>query len=134
MTSESNAHAHEWAVLQNNIEHYEHLAVGIKLIAIVMAAQLGWLGWPWLGAVIVLVLWLQEAIIRTSQSRLVDRILALEQAPPSTPHRLHTEWQAKRAGMLGLIREYLAQSLRPTVAFPYPVLVLILITTRLLAD
>jgi len=44
---------------------------------------------------------------------------------------LHTDWQARRPGTAGLIKEYLAQSLRPTVAFPYPVLLVILLAVRL---
>jgi len=127
MKPESDALAHEWATLQNNIETYERQALWVKLLAIVLAAQLGWLGWPLLGMAMVLVLWLQEAIFRTSQSRLGERILELEQHPQTRSHQLHTAWQAKRPGTLGLVREYLAQSLRPTVAFPYPVLVLVLI-------
>lgn len=127
MKPESDALAHEWATLQNNIEHYERQALWVKLLAIALAAQLGWLGWPLLGMTMVLVLWLQEAIFRTSQSRLGERILELEQHPQTRPHQLHTAWQAKRPGTLGLVREYLAQSLRPTVAFPYPVLVLVLL-------
>lgn len=130
MKPESEPHAHEWAVLQNNIEQYERHALWVKIIAVALAAQLGWLGWPLPGAALVAVLWLQEAIFRTSQSRLGDRILALERGGGTAAHMLHTDWQTRRPGTAGLIKEYLAQSLRPTVAFPYPVLVVILLAVR----
>lgn len=125
--------AHEWAVLQNNIEQYERHALWVKLIAVALSAQLGWLGWPLLGVAIVAVLWLQEAIFRTSQSRLGDRMLALEHQIGIGAHQLHTAWHASRPGTLGLIREYLRQSVRPTVAFPYPVLMLVLIAVRVVS-
>ena len=38
---------------------------------------------------------------------------------------LHTRWQAQRRGVLGLVREYLSSAMRPTVAFPYLVLLLL---------
>ena len=132
MKPESEPHAHEWAVLQNNIEQYERHAFRVKIVAVALAAQLGWLGWPLLAASLVVVLWLQEAIFRTSQSRLGDRILVLEQGGKTAALTLHTDWQAHRPGTAGLVKEYLAQSLRPTVAFPYPVLVVILLAVRLM--
>lgn len=127
MKPASDAHAREWATLQSNIEQYERHALWVKLIAVVLSAQLGWLGLPLAGIALVLVLWLQEAIFRTSQSRLGDRILHLEQNPDAVALKLHSDWQARRPGTMGLIKEYLAQSIRPTVAFPYPVLVFILL-------
>ena len=41
-------------------------------------------------------------------------------------YELHTEWAAQRPGTVGLVVEYLKQALRPTVAFPYPVLVVVI--------
>jgi len=127
MKPESEPLAHEWAVLQNNIEQYERHALWIKLIATALAAQLGWMGWSLLGIAITLVLWLQEAIFRTSQARLGARILHLETQVDAAPHQLHTNWQARRPDTAGLIKEYVSQSLRPTVAFPYPLLVVVLL-------
>jgi hypothetical protein len=39
---------------------------------------------------------------------------------------LHSEWLASRSGVPGLLREYAVSALRPTVAFPYAVLLLLL--------
>jgi len=77
----------------------------------------------------LLVFWLMEGIFRTSQSRLGSRLLRLEahlrQDPPSgAAYQLHSEWQAGRPGMLGLLGEYLGNAARPTVAFPYPLLLI----------
>jgi hypothetical protein len=78
--------------------------------------------------VLMAILWLQEAISRTSQSRLGERILRIEQllrdhAQDVAPAcHLHSEWLAARPGFAGLLAEYGKNMLRPTVAFPYAAL------------
>jgi len=132
MKPDTEDRAHEWAVLQNNIEQFERHALIVKLLAVVLATQLTLFGSAWLAVVAVGILWLQEAIFRTSQARLGERILRLESDPDAAAHRLHTEWEAQRPGTVGLIVEYLRQALRPTVAFPYPVLVVVIVAWTLL--
>ena len=81
----------------------------------------------------VLVLWLQEGIFKTWQSRLGERLVQLEgliaqdQPPAGAAFQLHSGWMARRAGARALLAEYAASAARPTVAFPYVVLLLVLI-------
>jgi hypothetical protein len=121
----------EWQTLQNNIETYERGAQTIKLSAVGLTSLLCVLDVPlFMVMAIPALLWLQEGIYRTSQVRLCERILIVESLiskgmEANEALQLHTAWQAGRAGMFGLISEYLANSLRPTVAFPYPILILL---------
>jgi hypothetical protein len=118
---------HEWAVLQDNHEQYEKTSLLIKLggIALFVACMVLSVD-IFTGLLLILVLWIQEAVLRTSQSRLGERILRIEQlisqAAPAPAYQLHTEWQATRPGIGGLLAEYGKNMLRPTVAFPYVVL------------
>lgn len=124
----------EWHTLQNHHEQHERNALLIKLAAVALAAASP-LALPiWSAASLLLVLWLQEGILRTSQSRLGERILRIEQAlraaAPAAACQLHSEWLAGRPGTAGLLAEYVKNALRPTVAFPY---VPLLLLTGLLA-
>ena len=124
--------AREWVTLQTHHEQYEQSALLIKLAGVVLVAG-GWAlsasGWGL--AVLVAILWVQESIYRTSQSRLGERLLRVERflkdnpqpAPPA--FQLHSEWLAGRPGLVGLLAEYAASACRPTVAFPHVVLMLL---------
>jgi hypothetical protein len=114
---------HEWAILQNNVEQYEKSALAIKLVAVaVFVAALVYSLAEGLTAALIVVLWVQEAVLRTFQSRLGDRILRVEAclaAGAGAAMQLHSEWRANRPGTAGMLVEYARQALRPTVAFPY---------------
>lgn len=119
----------EWMTLQNNHEHYERGALALKAVTVVLAFALLAVNLPVLVVgLVVSALWLQEGIYRTSQSRLGQRLLVLEGLirgdESDAPFQLHTQWQAARPGVWGLLREYIANALRPTVAYPYAVLIL----------
>jgi hypothetical protein len=123
--------AHEWTTLQNNHEQIERSALWIKLAAV--ALVLSGLALSVSGALVlfmVLLLWLQEGIVRTSQARLGARMLQLEamvqrnEVPLAQVFQLHSVWQATRPGALGLMAEYLSHAMRPTVIYPYALLVL----------
>lgn len=129
---DTSAHGHEWATLQNNHEQYERCSLLIKLGAI--ALFVAYLALSLDGLIVLLlmlVLWVQEAIFRTSQSRLGLRILRIEQCLDdglSAPaYQLHSEWLAARPGTAGLVAEYGKNMVRPTVAFPYVVLIGIMV-------
>lgn len=123
----------EWTTLQNNIERYEHSALWLKLAA--MAVQLIPLALPWQISLLLL-LWLQEGIFRTSQARLGERIVLIEQSlaageiDSGKACQLHSQWLAQRPGTLGLLLEYARSALRPTVAFPYPLLLALSLLLR----
>lgn len=119
----------EWSTLQNNYEQAERNALLVKLAAVVLCVAGYALGVPYelIGGT-ALLLWVQESLCRTSQARLGERIVRVEAlvknaAPASAACQLHTEWLASRKGSVGLLGEYAAHALRPTMAFPYAVLV-----------
>lgn len=126
----------EWTTLQNNHEHYESGALLIKLASVVLTAA-GFAAHLNLKLMLALValLWVQEAIYRTFQSRLGQRILRVERliklgsqdagalgAAPALAFQLHSDWTANRPGVVGLVAEYARSACKPTVAFPYAVL------------
>lgn len=118
----------EWLALQAHHEQYERAALGVKLLAVALCALAFGVRWLW---VLMLVLWLQEAIFKTYQARLGARLLRVEAllrdaaTQPAQALQLHSEWLATRPRGAALLREYALTALRPTVAFPYPVLVLL---------
>nr|WP_315235405.1 hypothetical protein [uncultured Albidiferax sp.] len=130
MQNPSSAFSQEWTTLQNNYEQHERSALLLKLAAVVLCVCGYVLAIPdQLSGGIALLLWVQESIYRTYQARLGERILRVEAmlqrgAPASNACQLHTEWLATRKGGLALVAEYAAHALRPTVAFPYALLVL----------
>lgn len=121
----------EWGILQTQYEHYERSSLLIKMVCVVLFA-LG-LMFPMnvlLAAAFVLIFWLQEGIFRTFQARLGDRLLQIEGCMSDSEklgfaYQLHTEWLKKRASGFALIMEYAKHAIRPTVAFPYVVLLLL---------
>jgi flagellar biosynthesis component FlhA len=125
---ESAVLSQEWNTLQNNYEQYEKSALLIKLTAVVLCAIGVVLGIDtFVVAMIVLVLWVQEGIFRTYQSRLGDRLMRVEkllagdEQSEGAAFQLHTEWHANRPGVAGLIAQYAANTLKPTIAFPYAI-------------
>jgi hypothetical protein len=119
----------EWITLQNAYEQYEKYALIIKLTAVALSfAGLSMHMEFALLCPVVMVLWIQEGVWKTYQSRIGERLLIVESAikntgATDTPFQLHTDWQAGKAGVLGLVREYLSNSLRPTVVYPYGILI-----------
>lgn len=122
---------HEWNALHRDCEAAERNTLWPKLAAVTLVVAAVAIGLDAvLAMALVAILWLQEAIVRTGQSRLVARLLRVEArlrdgaAGPAC--QLYSEWQAARPGVLGLVAQYLAAAVRPTVAFPYAVLLVLL--------
>ena len=111
----------EWLLLQRQHEAYEFAALAVKGVAVLV--MLGLLAFDATFVIPLLaVLWLQEAIIKTFQSRLGARLLRVEQSlreGTGEAMQLHTEWQASRPSGPALVGEYLRHACRPTVAFLY---------------
>lgn len=129
----------EWSTLQDNHERYERGLMWLKLLSVTLSAiaLISGDAAHWM-ALLVAVLWAQEAILRTFQARLSVRILRIEAlvregADTTAACQLHSEWEATRGSTAGLIAEYARNALRPTVAFPHAVLVLALGGMSLLA-
>lgn len=123
---------HEWSTLQRDHERHERTAVLVKVAAVFLAGTVFVVAIPaWVGLLLIAALWLQEAMLRTVQARLGDRLLRVETLMAEDPdgargaYRFHTEWAAQRGGAGALLAEYLGAALRPTVAFPYPLLIVL---------
>lgn len=115
----SSERGEEWLLLQKQHEQYEFAALAVKLVAVACLA----LGAKALIAVLLL-LWLQDAIVKTFQARLGARLLRIE-ASDGAAMQLHSEWLRTRPRGLGLLQEYAASACRPTVAFPYVALIVL---------
>jgi hypothetical protein len=122
----SQALQQEWLALQAQHERYEVLALAVKLGAFALVAAVPD---PLLTTPLLALLWLQEAVLKTFQGRLGDRLLAIEPAlrtgEGAAPMQLHSDWAARRPRGLGLLAGYLKSALRPTVALPYPLLMVL---------
>ena len=123
----------EWAALHRDSERCERSALWIKLAAVALSMVALSTGFDAVLAMLLLaVLWLQEAIVRTGQARLGWRLLRVEallrQPEPVAADacQLYSEWTAARPGTVQLLGEYLSHAWRPTVAFPYAALLALL--------
>ncbi|MGH1366198.1 MAG: hypothetical protein ACRBF0_21745 [Calditrichia bacterium] len=126
----------EWRVLQQDHERYEQMALIIKLVAVVSCLAAAIYGLTLIiSTAIIAVLWLQEGIWKTWQHRTAQRLLEIEKMllnGSGEAFQFHTRWEADRSGAIGLIVEYISNSMRPTVAFPYVVLLAVLIVPSVL--
>lgn len=132
----------EWQSLQDQYEHYERSALTIKLVGmVVFLIGLGaGIDGRLVGA-LTLLFWGQEAIFKTYQGRLAARLLRVESLLDPARHvsgsamQLHSEWEASRPTGLNLVFEYARSAVRPTVAFPYlPLLILLALVFGLVAE
>ncbi|KQV50310.1 hypothetical protein ASC95_13060 [Pelomonas sp. Root1217] len=123
-----NALHQEWLALQSQHERYEALALSVKLVAFAATVLV-----PdnTLALALLALLWLQEGVLKTFQGRLGDRLLAVEAGLKSgegvVAMQLHSDWLASRPRGAGLMSQYLKSALRPTVALPYPLLMLLVV-------
>jgi len=122
----------EWQTLQNQFDSYEKHALWIKLLAIfifsmaILSAKMS------IDIVIVMaVLWLQDAIWKTFQYRIEPRLLAVEKqlSEPNPTDDFFAVCQFNRSylknkrSLIGMLKEYLSQAVRPTIAYPYVVFI-----------
>jgi hypothetical protein len=129
----------QWKTLHNNHERYEQYALIIKLTAIASTLLVFTFSVNTLAALLLIaILWLQEGIWKTFQYRTVDAIIAIEDKfslneseqlnEKDQTYLLYTQWQVNRPNATMLITEYVNNSLRPTVIYPYlPLIILIII-------
>jgi hypothetical protein len=118
----------QWQVLHNNYESYEQYALIIKLITVSLTALSMILALNVIFTFfIIAILWLQEAIWKTYQSRLSDVIIKLENDSKDA-YPLYSQWQENRPNTAKLVNSYISNALKPTVAFPYaPLMVIVLV-------
>jgi hypothetical protein len=120
----------EWCLLQNQFDSYEKHSLYIKLLSISVMLTAELLNKISIFIILILaVLWLQDAIWKTFQSRIEPRLLVLEkyirEGGDHDEFQFNSEYLNVRLTGLSLIYEYVRQSIRPTVAFPHVVLVLL---------
>lgn len=121
----------EWSLLQNQFDSYEKFSLLIKLV------NTGILSIAYFSdrlsvfvVLILLVLWGQDAIWKTFQSRIETRLLTIEKylldSAEEQACQFNSQYRKNRKGGVALIGEYFRQAIRPTIAFPHALLVLIL--------
>lgn len=127
----------EWNILHHDHESYERCSLLIKLVAIIVCCTNVAFNIPFVvSTLLILTLWLQEAIWKTFQSRLTSRLLLIEQnighstsvmseSVENRAFQLYSCWHGQRSGAKELVAEYITNSLRPTIMFPYVILILI---------
>jgi len=128
--------AAEWYLLQNQFDSYEKHSLLIKLFSIgILSAAYFTDHLSIFILCLLLILWLQDAIWKTFQSRIDVRLLQLEaylsnednrENPDGKAYQFNSLYLQTRPGSIGLIKEYLGQALRPTIAFPHVLLIVIL--------
>lgn len=123
----------EWVTLQHSIDQSEIWSLRIKLLTLIIFFTAIVLSAPITPTVILgLVLWLQDAIWKTFQSRTEQRILAVEKcianaSKDSTGMQFHSDWNNNRPSTVALIQSYIMHALKPTVAFPYIILIALIV-------
>lgn len=131
----------EWKILQQQVDNYEHWSLLIKLCQ--LAVLLFFISSSektvsmLVAILVMLVVWLQDAIWKTFQARSESRLILLEQAmaddfaqvsdSPLVPFQFNCHFIMNRPSTLGLIQEYFKQALRPTVAFPHLAFIVVFI-------
>lgn len=122
----------EWQTIQNQYDSYEKCSLLIKLFNIALfSAALLMGGMNVVILFVLLVVWLQDAIWKTFQSRIESRLLQLETAladdtaTTAMPFQYNRDYAQTRPSTLCLIKAYMHQAVRPTIAFPHVVLILI---------
>lgn len=122
----------EWEILHRDNEKYEQYSLLIKLSAVITTALL--LIFPlhfMLSLLVIFIFWGQEAIWKTFQTRLSGRLLLVENAsllndtelPES--FQLYSHWLENRPSASALVIDYLRHGIKPTVIFPYAILLII---------
>lgn len=122
----------EWAIIHSDIENYERYSLVIKLFAVLtslasMACSIGMI----FSVSLTLILWIQDGIWKTFQQRLGARITIIEKnlqhknTGDNLAFQLYSQWEGQRQGAVGLIKEYLSNAAKPTVAYPYALLVVL---------
>jgi hypothetical protein len=125
----------EWQSLHNSHERYEQYALIIKLfsVAVTLFSFAFYQGTIAI-TLLLAVLWLQEGIWKTYQGRACQRIELIEQALTENnlvAFQFYRQWSENRPSSKGLVMEYIKNSLKPTVIYPYFTLIFIKLITPL---
>lgn len=125
----------EWVTLQTQFDSYEKCSLAIKLFSILICCILVFaLDSGLWSLLVVTILWLQDGIWKTFQHRIGLRLEVVEQAIQDNQlatqvqttligMQFNLAWSQTRPNTVGLICEYIKQSLKPTVAYPHVALI-----------
>jgi len=139
LTDSNNLLSQQWLSLHNDHEQYERYSLLIKLFAIVITLTSFVFSMPPLITTVLLVItWLLEGVWKTFQARTASAIITIEKKlienevieegkKPVTYYSMYSQWQANRRDLNTLFREYITSSLKPTVLFPYLLLLMLAI-------
>ena len=126
----------QWQTLHNSHEDYEKYSLIIKLVAIASTFFIFTFSITTpVALLLIAALWLQEGIWKTFQSRTADAIMAIEEKlalnaaeqPTEQLYLFYKQWTDNRPNSKALITEYINNSLKPTVIYPYVPLLLVII-------
>ncbi|MGJ8680417.1 hypothetical protein [Paraglaciecola sp.] len=130
----------EWSILQTQFDEYEKYSLLIKLFNITLTCYLLFvLNIGCWSLFICALVWLQDGIWKTFQARIGERLEVIESGlsssevteKPVQGMQFNSAWAQSRKGAVGLIAEYIKQSLKPTVAYPHLLLVIMVIVQHL---
>lgn len=126
----------EWITLQNQYDSYEKYSLLIKLVNVGVLVGAYYSNHMHVMVLfLLLVLWGQDAIWKTFQSRIEVRLLELESTLAGDGNaeafQFNRQYQKCRPGLAGLVKEYACQAIRPTIAYPHAVLLVLLAVTLL---
>lgn len=128
-TSTSAFYHTEWANLHRSYEQAEALSLVTKLVSVALYIYTSMnTPTPLIPCILTCLLWAQDAIWKTFQSRTEARLVQLENDlvnQQATQQGFYSQWQSQRPGIVGLLKSYCLTALRPTVAFPYGPLIAI---------
>ncbi|KGJ97058.1 hypothetical protein [Colwellia psychrerythraea] len=128
----------QWQTLHNSHEDYEQYSLIIKLVSITIALfSIAFSLAAFVAIQLLAILWLQEGIWKTFQCRTANAIIAIEDKlalneperldESTTPYLVYKEWQNNRPNTKALILEYVSNSFKPTVLYPYLPLMLVVV-------
>lgn len=136
--------AKEWCLLQNQFDSYEKHSLLIKLASIGLVSSFYLTDKiSFVCCFILIILWLQDAIWKTFQSRIEWRLRQLENYFSSSTikenttlkaYQLNAQFSDMRLTGFALLNEYFKQALRPTVAFPYVPLLILIVGIKFLIE
>ncbi len=129
----------QWQTLHYDHEKYEQYTLLVKLFTIAVTLMCLISSQPSITSLLLIsILWFQEAIWKTYQSRIGAALITIEQseqvlAKPSClenespTFQLYSQWQQNRPNAKKLVSEYINNALKPTVLYPYlPLMVIVL--------
>ena len=118
----------EWMVLHNDIEKYERYSLLIKLASLfIVLFAFAFDISAIIAVLLIAIIWLQDGIWKTFQSRMSDRILLVERYIKQQANddrdeigfQYYSDWEKTPRTTSILVKEYMKNALRPTVAYPH---------------